>query len=289
MILSSLALPWESSVNPFVSLFLILLVTAVTLTAFLYVGAFFFQGYIYLEPSQQLYWQAPAAALLLTFGYTLWCLSIALSTGANPQNIPIDTLNRFSAKEEMSARPAKKVWAIRVDRRKTISESKQIDGERVEYESKRDSQTQFKYVATLSGRPWPFKDPDIIAIELENPKDGTKVRFNLIPTEQGQYRQFVSPDGWVMYEYDDGPTVPTAFRFWRLVLNVIFNFGHFFGWFLGLWVILRFQWAHALGFAVVLWVVATLTVLPMMLTFAASVAASRGTPTAWITGLWHMA
>ena len=97
-------------------LLLILIVTAVSLTVLLWAGTFFFQGYIYTEPSPGIFWQAPAAAALQTFGYTIWCLSIALSSQATPQNIPIATINRFNPYDEMpelKGRPAEKIWAIK--------------------------------------------------------------------------------------------------------------------------------------------------------------------------------
>jgi hypothetical protein len=38
---------------------------------------------------------------------------------------------------------------------------------------------------------------------------------------------------------------------------------------------LRFQWAHALGLAFVIWLVMTLLVLPMLLAYAAEVSQAR--------------
>ncbi len=264
-------------------LLLILIVTAVSLTAILWAGTFFFQGYIYTEPSAGIFWQAPATAALLTVGYTIWCLSVAFSTGATPQNIPYDTPLRFTPKEDMhdlNGRPAPKIWAIKGDRKKTGDDR---DGERVAYISKRDGPTRFHYEDT-SGARRPWQAQNVIAIEIQKP-DETKMRFNLVPTEVGGYREFVSPDGWVMREYEEGPTgTPVRFRFTRLLANVFFNAGHLVVWFLGLCLILRFQWGHALGFAVVMWLIVTLVILPMVLGYAGLVAANRQAPTAAL--LW---
>src|SRR5207248_217340 len=101
-------------------------------------------------------------------------------------------------------------------------------------------------------------------------------QFDLFSMENANYREFVSSDGWVLHEYEDGPNgIPVKFLFSRLLLNLFFNLGHLFGWFIGLWLLLRFQWTHALGFAVVLWLVFTLIFLPMMLGYAGLVAANR--------------
>jgi hypothetical protein len=259
-------------------LLLILIVTAVSLTVILWAGTFFFQGYIYTEPSPGIFWQAPAAAALLTFGYSIWCFSIAFNAAATPQNVPIDTLFRFSPKEEMAelkGRPAQKIWAIKLDRKKTGDNK---DGEIVPYELKRDEQGHFIYKdKSMKGHPWHAQD--VIAVEIEKP-DASKMRFDLIPTPEGGNREFVSKDGWVIIELaPGGPTGgPVKFRFGRLLLNLFFNVFHFVAWFLGLWVLLRFQWTHALGLAVALWLLSTLMVLPMMLDYSGLVAANRQPP-----------
>jgi hypothetical protein len=257
-------------------LLLILIVTAVSLTVILWAGTFFFQGYIYTEPSPSLYWQAPAAAALLSLGFTIWVFAMALSSTATPQNLPIDTIFRFSPKEDMAelkGKPAEKLWAIKSDRKKTGPDK---DGESVPYKRKRDERGRFVYKDTTS-RERPWQRQDVIALEIEKP-DGARMRFDLAPTEVGDYRQFVSKEGWVIREYEEGPTgVPIRFFFSRLMLNLLFNLFHFVGWFLALWVILRFQWTHALGLAIVLWLVCTLSVLPMLLGYAGNVAVSRQT------------
>jgi len=266
------------------TLLLILIVTAVSLTVILWAGTFFFQGYIYTEPSPGIFWQAPAAAALLTLGYTIWCFSIALNSNATGQNLPIDTIFRFSPKEEMpelQGRPAKKIWAIKIDRKKTGDNK---DGEIVAYVGKAAIRPQFQYWEDKEIKPHPWHKQDVIAIEIEKP-DGTKMRFDLTPTTESDYRQFESRDGWVIREYEEGPTgVPIRFRFGRLLLNLFFNACHFVGWFLGFWVLLRFQWSHALGLAVVLWLIFTLTMLPMMLGYAGSVAANRQPPRSALIG-----
>jgi hypothetical protein len=89
----------------------------------------------------------------------------------------------------------------------------------------------------------------------------------------------VSRDGWVITERpgpDGGPSVvPYKFRWGRWVINLFFNFGHFAVWFIGLWLVLRFQWAQALGFAFVMWLIATLIVVPLLLEYAGGVAVNR--------------
>jgi hypothetical protein len=258
-------------------LILILLVTAVTLTAVLWAGTFFFQGYIYTEPSAGIFWQAPVAAALLMIGYTIWCASIVFSAKASPANLPYDALHRFSPKEDMAeldGKPPKNIWAIKLDRRKTGPDK---DGEVVPYELKRGPRGEFIYMSKV-GKAHAWQPDGVIAIEIEKP-DGSKQRYDLIPTEESANREFVSKDGWVITELPGaggGPgVVPYKFRWGRWFVNLFFNFGHFVVWFLGLWVILRFQWSHALGFAVVMWLAATLIFLPLLLGYAGTASANR--------------
>jgi hypothetical protein len=275
-------------------LFLILIITLVSLIAVLWGGTIFFQGFVYTEPSPSVFWRAPATAALLTFGFAIWCLSIALSSGASTTNIPINTIFRFTPKEDMLRRPASNLWAIKADRKKTGPDK---DGESVPYVSRRISDKlnseKFQYVAT--GDPHPWHSQGVIAIEIQPTNDdAAKIRFNLVVIEAGrfelvdskraQYRHFASDDGWEMTEYEEGPTgMPVRFRWSRFFWNIFFNVAHFVGWFLGLWLLLRFQWGHALGLAVVMWLIMTLLILPMMLGYAGEVSEARRTVTASLT------
>jgi hypothetical protein len=180
-------------------------------------------------------------------------------------------------------RPAKFIWAIKLDRRKTGPDK---DGEVVPYELKRESTTKFTYISRV-GKPHPWQPDGVIAIEIQKP-DESKLRFDLVPTEESANRNFVSKDGWVITELPGaggGPiVVPYKFRWGRWFINLFFNFGHLIVWFLGLWVILRFQWSHALGFAVVMWLAATLIYVPLLLEYAGTAAVSRRGPATAMLG-----
>jgi hypothetical protein len=62
--------------------------------------------------------------------------------------------------------------------------------------------------------------------------------------------------------------------------NLLLNFLHLGVWFACLWLLLRFQWGHALGFAVVLWLALTLTILPMLFTKTEAASPYKATPKA---------
>src|SRR5439155_8961007 len=47
--------------------------------------------------------------------------------------------------------------------------------------------------------------------------------------------------------------------------NLFLNLIHFLLWFVCLWLLLRFQWSHALGLAVILWLIMTIFGVPALL------------------------
>jgi len=57
----------------------------------------------------------------------------------------------------------------------------------------------------------------------------------------------------------------TLFHLGWLLTGLLLNFGFLAVWFLCLWLLLHFQWSHALGLAFVAWLI-SLFVLPMLLT-----------------------
>ena len=68
---------------------------------------------------------------------------------------------------------------------------------------------------------------------------------------------------------------PCRFSLGTLLMNVILHFGFFLAWWLSLWLLMRFQWSHALGLGFVLWLVFTLSIMPLLLAYAAGVAEAR--------------
>lgn len=282
-------------------LIVILAITLASLIVVLWGGTYFFQGYIYTEPSAGIFWQAPVVAAGLTLGFAVWCFSVALSNAASPTNIPINTIFNFSDQETMLRRPAYKIWAISLDPNKKDEQPVEYVSIRVPGRLNRDTFQYFHDPYGSDKHPW--LPAGIGAIEMQATKeDPTKKRFVEVPPDQGlfggkldlvdtkqlQYRQFRSDDGWVMQEFEEGPTGLPFKRSWgRFLLNIFFNLAHFAAWFVGLWLILRYQWLHALGFAVVMWLAVTLLILPMMLGYAGEISEARRTVTAQLSFSLH--
>jgi hypothetical protein len=227
------------------------------------VGALFLQGYIYTEPSAELFWQAPAAGGVMMVFFMLWGILIVNAEGASPRDIPYDTVFRFSPRvDRFPEEPAKEIWAV------------YKDGTEKPYTRERRGQTNWRYVDTKVSPPRPWRDDGVTGVKLVI--DNEPLHFKRVQGTGGSYSEYVSDNGWIMKEYGDGPTGnPSMFRWGRFLMNLALNFGHFLAWWLCLWLLLRFQWSHALGLGFILWLVFTLSVLPMLLNYAAEVAQNR--------------
>lgn len=237
------------------TVWLILIIMGLTLTVLLWVGTLFLQSYIYTEPTPGIAWQAPAAGAALALLYALWCILI-INKGGTPSNIPYDTLFNFSAKVDLSPKPLPRLTAVR------------DNGAKVEYVRKYDKFGKpFYQDNTIAPKPWQRAGVKAIHVEY----GGRTYYFQLVEeTGRGQYREFVDKDGWVMIEFEGGPNgVATAFDLGRFLINMFLNFFHVSLWFMSLWLLLRFQWSHALGLAFVMWVLMSLAVLPMLFEQAA--------------------
>jgi hypothetical protein len=251
------------------TLLVILLIFGITLGVALLVGGIFVQGYIYTEPSAQLAWGAPATGAVLCLFVTAWSMIVVFS-GSTPTDIPYDVIQRFSPTVDKFRNPIGELTAIRKgDKKETYKLHKS---------SPFPGATRSDYRSVRDGKPWNGDNVEAIVIKSDN----GDMRFEHVPEKQrvqGAYPQFVSGDGWTMTVYDDGPTgLPTKFRFGRFIVNLFLNVLHLALWFACLWLLMRFEWFHALLGAFALWLICTLIVLPMLLSYAAGVSQARQTP-----------
>jgi hypothetical protein len=247
--------------EPFVLLLLIiLLLTGITLGVLLWVGTVFLQGYFYTEPNPEVYWAAPATGGAIALFLLVWCILDVNSTEGPA--VPYDTLFQFSATEDLDTRPPEKIWVVRPGTK-----------EPVKYESRptvRGNVKSYEYVDPVTQQRF-GSTGGVEAILVEDTTGklgdkGAKVRF----TRDKESGKFVGPDGWILEENNNW--VGARFRTGLFLGNVLLNLLHLALWFVCLWLLLRFQWAHALGLAFVLWLVMTLAVLPVLMSRCAAVA-----------------
>ena len=247
---------------PVLSALLILALMFAAFTVLFWAGTLFIQTYIYTEATPAIRWQAPAAAALMTAFVALWAYLILKAGPTSPGELSYDTLFRFSPKVDMTSEPAKEIWGVKKKGETILNKRHTVQG------LGRNPNYVYKDT-TVAQQTWPSTGIEEAYLMYKD----QKLHFKAEKDPDGGYRRFVSPEGWVMMEYDNGPTgVPTAFRFWRFVINVLLNALHLGMWFICLWLLLRFEWSHALGFAFVLWLIFTLSILPMILTAAGDAA-----------------
>ncbi len=248
-----------------VSLLLTLLVVGVIIGGLLAAGSYFFQGYFYTEPNPGIPWQAPAAAGVLSVFLLLWCLLNTNTPGASSTNIPYDTLFAFHSQVEMYPEPVKTLWTIK----KGIKEPIKYQREKVALQQAGRVLYVYKDTTPLR-QPWNPTDVEAVLVEYK----GEKIRFEPVQNvAEGDHLEFVSPEGWRMQVFNRMITGEPTRSSWGYFSTVLFlNFLHLGLWFVCLWLLLRFQWPHALLFAVILWVAATLSFVPMLLAQASNLA-----------------
>lgn len=221
-------------------------------------GTFILQAYIYSNPTPDLLWRAPAAAAIVTAFLAFWTMLDYRSPGS------YNTIFEFSARNDQS-----------FDKFLSVKNKKEIP-----YTLHKIGQGRYEY-RDAQGKAWSRSDTEglVEAIIVED-KDGKKARFVAETTKEGK---FAAKQGEpVRYREEGGKRVMTDTYIgqinttkWGLVFgNLLMNFGHFVVWFLVLWLLLRFQWAHAFGLALALWAV-FIFVLPALFKKAEDVAKAR--------------
>src|SRR5262245_27592208 len=232
----------------------------------LWVGSLFLQSYIYTEPAPQLVWGAPVTGAVLTAFLAWWCYVVATSPDARPGDIPYTSIFFFSPEVELVKEPVRALWAVKKSDEKVLYKAhrvSQVGGTRTEYKD-----------TTTAQRPW--NGNGVKAIEIQH--EGETYRFVETKVTAGEFPQFINDKGWYMKVYESGPSgIPRVFRTGRFLANLFFNFMHLALWFVGLWLLARFQWSHALGIGFCMWLLFTLAFLPMMLEYAARIAQSKAT------------
>jgi hypothetical protein len=214
-------------------------------------GTLWLQGYLYTEPTTGLLWRAPAAGAAVGLIVAIWCFLNFLAPGDYDP-----------------------IWKFSPGRKTEFDELQVVHGNEVKkYKKAKDAQGRLKYMDQL-GHPPPEHSDEIVVQE-----EGREVHFKAerwthgpdkdkFKISQGQSLHYVDEHGRVMYENALGRI--DTFRLGVLVLYLGLNVCHLLLWFLCLWLLLRFQWAHALGIAFVLWLVMTLPVMGFLLDKAAA-------------------
>jgi hypothetical protein len=244
------------------TLVLIVLVVFAVLSLLLAAWTLFFQGYIYSEPVAGIYWRAPAAGAALTLFLSLW--------------IALDYRSVEKPTDEGRYRPLHELSAREIERYDKLTAVLPPDRKKVQFA------WQGNQYVTKGGQRLPGRPLEIIAADKEGqehvfkPKTDEKTG-NFKVEENGRLRYYEegNPN---RYMEEDYPGLITIYHFSWLIMGLLLNFGFLVVWFLCFWLLLDFQWSHALGLAFGAWLI-SLFVLPMILTEAEKVRKANLPPT----------
>jgi hypothetical protein len=238
------------------SLLLVLLVLWLVLVIALAAWTIWFSGYLYSEPTGEIYWRAPAAGAAVLFALVVWVWTDYRSQGRHPV---------FWSATESADKP---------DPYKEIRTLNADGVEEVYYFHKQaDGKGQYR---TQANKPLTARPQQILVYEGDE-----KITYEPDRDAKGNFKP--ASDGLVHYRDQRGRELVEGAFYARtlpgggsrtlsvLVLHVLLLIA----WFLAFWLLLRFQWAHALGQALVLWAVMLMFVMPPVLSRAEEVAKER--------------
>jgi hypothetical protein len=235
-------------------LLLLVLLVGVGVLAVLWTGSLIAQGYLYNVPADGLWWRAPAGAVVVTAFIAGWCYLYMKSDGRYDTPLNFNAYESKTYKEMVSvSKPAG-----------TAPEQRTV------YKRFQAARGQTEY-RDPNGKRWERSSSagQVVALEVTD-DDGRKVVFTADREADGTFR--MNPSGSVQFKEEGGGRVMTEDNLGTvrrrltgvLLGNVAINLLHLVVWFAVFWPVLRYTWAHALGLALVCWLVTWLAVLPML-------------------------
>ena len=232
---------------------LILAFWCAALVAILWFLTLLIQGYIYTEPATGLHWRVPASVVVLGLFLAPWWLLIDRSpprrydTGSVAK--PYDTVFRFNPRAE---KEFTEIW----DENKTHYFLRKGQGYHTDGLPSRKWSTTRKVVVKEDGQDVEFKaEVDAKGNFMRERKSIWGLGW-LVGPGQEQPLRYRDKSGRIMTENEVGRV--STFRWGLFLANILLNLLHFLVWFACLWLLLRYQWHHALGLASIFWLVTTL-------------------------------
>jgi hypothetical protein len=245
------------------TLILILLLIWFGFSVFLTAWTLWFQAYIYSEAVDRIYCRGPAAGAALGLFFTLW---VWLDYGTDSR---FRTLFEFSARESWEYK--KLIVETDAGQTETYLSGKTDRGGLTYYKD------GHRTAGTLPSRP--------NKVTVTDEKDGRQLVFEPERDSKGHFLvrpgeslRYINKDsGRVMLEGQLGQV--STFRWWWLFQNLFINLLHLAVWWACLWLVLKFQFWHSFGMAIVAWLAVTLFMLPPLLNLAEETAKARTTAT----------
>jgi hypothetical protein len=246
-------------------LFLVVLVIGMVAALLLAAWALWFQAQIYSEPAQGIHWRAPAAGGALVLFLGLWVLLDYRSPGSFRE------LHDFTAVEILEY-PEMKVPT-------------QLGEELYVLRPNARGIEEYRRRQPPGNDRLPQRPPTLIVYENEGKPapfsaNGQAITFKPDRKENGAFQ--TGEDGLLRYRDDRGRSMVEnrlgqvrIFHVSWLLANLLINLLHLVVWFLVLWLLMEFQWGHALLQAMVIWLIATFFMIPPLLERAEQTARAR--------------
>ena len=238
-----------------------LAVLAMVLMAVLWSGSMFFQSSWYTTPAGGIAWRAPLAAALITGFFSGWSLlnvSEGTTTPSGAAQIPYGVLWEFSPRVDVVPEPVPEI----VSKRRT--------SEPAVFKLVRNWARDVRYKNTDSGEIW-----DPMGVEyVEFSYEGQQFKFEPDKTRGDGYVVFVDADtGYEMREYEIGTVGYVSSS--HLAIYALLNVAHFAVWVFCIWLLLSFDFWHAVAIGAAMWLICTLTVLPILAEAATTAVAEQ--------------
>jgi len=248
------------------TLILLLLLLWVVVTLVLSLWTLLVQGYLYTETTTGVAWRGPAAGGAVVAIVVLWVMLDYHSPGN------YRTLFEFSSTE---ASPPFRELRVPAGGREEVYRLR--PGTRNEY--RLNGLPRGNRLPTRPGKIIVYEDKEKSVFEPERDSEGhfkQRSTSSWFGGTQLEPLRYVDEKGRVMLETSLGQL--TAFRGGRFAGNIFLNVLFAGVVFVAMWLLLRFQWPHALGQALVFCAVVLLFVIPPLLTRAEEVSVKRNPP-----------
>ncbi|MGL4550764.1 MAG: hypothetical protein ACRC33_06220 [Gemmataceae bacterium] len=248
-----------------VLLIVLLVFLYVVLTLLLAAWTVWFSAYLYESPTGEIQWRGPAAGAVVFAALLVW-VTLAYRSPESYRS-----LWEFSSREV--SEPFREVF---VPNEK--GEPERFVWIRGLREYRQDGRQNLKPMPSRPSSITVKSDDKPVVFKPERDEKGKlMIRKNKsMFASQDEPLRYLDEGGRVMLE--DALGQITTFKAGNFVANVLLNLLMLGAWFVALWPVLRFQWAHAFGQAVVFWLVMMLFVMPSVLNVTESVAKARAKP-----------
>ena len=225
---------------------------SIVLIALFWGGSIAIQGWFYSEPVRGLGWRAAVSGSAIALFLTAWC---TLDRAKPGRYITLPDFSTYDVKEYDEVTVVRRYKAQETQEVKTVYklEKNRAGGTRsTDYMSK--------------GKPFTRTVDGAMTVALIIKDGDNEVRFNANLDDKGNYPPEIRFQEEGGSRYIEEANIGRVFSpKWSLLFgNLTLNFLHFALWFALIWLVLRYQMWHALGFAVAFWLTTMLMVQPVL-------------------------